>query len=1107
MKYFPFCFLLTVLLSSCNNKKQEQKEEGKKAEPLFSLLDPGQTGIQFVNQVLDNDELLLTHEYIYNGSGVAAGDINNDGLPDLFFSAVNLDNKLYLNKGNLVFEDITAKAGIFPRQALSTGVTMVDINCDGFLDIYVCRAGKFGAEARANLLYINNGNLTFTEKAKEYGLADQSSSNQATFFDFDNDGDLDMYLVNSPLDYATATTVLFKPDTERQWVSDRLYRNNGNNTFTDVTMKALTGNKAFGFNAAVIDINGDGWQDIYVTNDFLMPDFLYVNNRNGTFTESLSKYFKHTSNSSMGSQVADFNNDGLMDVYTLDMMAEDNFRQKMLRGPMGFDDFSLASTYGYGYQYMRNNLQLNNGNGTFSEIGQLSGVSNTDWSWTPLMEDFDNDGWKDLYVANGYRKDLTNLDYSRYFLDSINQHGGIGQFRHFYDLLKVVPSTPLRSYVYRNNGDLTFADKSAEWGLSETAFSNGSVAADLDNDGDMDIIVNNIDRPAFVYRNNARALNGNHYIEFILKGNGKNPEGVDACITLISGDSIQCKAFNPTSGYYSSVENKLHFGLGKQTVVPAVKIKWSDGSSQVLKNVNADQVVTLDRKNAVNEKDEKPAPAAALFKDVTRSSGVNYVHRENNFIDFKREPMLPQMFSKSGPCIAAGDLNGDGLDDFFAGAATGFAGSIFYQKPDGTFMHQQSAALEKDKKYEDTGALIFDADGDGDQDLYVVSGGNEFDASAAEYQDRLYINTGKGNLVRDEKALPEMHTSGSCVTAGDYDGDGDQDLFVGGRILPGSYPLAPRSYILQNNNGKFNDVTEAVCPELMHPGLVCAALWTDFNGDKKPDLIVTGQWMKISVFRNNNGKLVPSTSGSGLDSSDGWWNCLSAGDFDHDGDIDYIAGNLGLNSRIKAKPGEPACVYASDFDNNGSLDAIMCYYIQGKSYPIHSRDMLIDQMRPLRRKFLRYQTYATATIYDIFPKEQVDTATLLFSRTFSSSYIENLGNGNFKIRELPVGLQLAPVNAVICDDFDQDGNLDFVSVGNSYVTEVETGRYDASIGNFMKGDGKGNFIPVKVTDSGFFNDKDARSMVILKSRNKKLIIIGNNSDTLKIISTSGNTSD
>ena len=1104
MRRSRLLLLVVMSLAACKQTKKEQTESVVKTDPLFTLLSPEQTGITFTNQILDNDELVLTHEYIYNGSGVAIGDINNDGLPDLFFTAVNLNNRLYLNKGHMQFEDISVKAGILPRQALSTGVTMVDVNQDGFLDIYVCRAGKFAPEKRANLLYINNGNLTFTEKAKEYGLADQSSSNQATFFDYDNDGDLDMYLVNSPLDYSTATTVLFKPDLERENVSDRLYRNNGDHTFTDVTMKAGVDNKAFGFNAAVIDINHDGWQDLYVTNDFLMPDFLYVNNHNGTFTESLSKYFKHTSNSSMGSQVADFNNDGLMDVFTLDMLAEDNFRQKMLRGPMGFDDFSLASTYGYGYQYMRNNLQLNNGNGTFSEIGQLAGVSNTDWSWTPLFEDFDNDGWSDLFVANGYRKDLTNLDYSRYFLDSINKHGGIGQFKHIYDLLNAVPSTPLRHYIYKNNRDLTFTDKSVEWGLTEISYANGTASADLDNDGDLDLVVNNIDKAASVFENNARKQNANHYIQFRFRGDEKNPFGVDACVKIMQGDSIQCKIFNPTNGYYSGVENRIHFGLGNATVVEKVLVTWPDGSTESLQNVKADQLVVVDRKNAVAAvKSTGPAQAPALFTDISRLSGAAFTHQENNFIDFKREPLLPQMFSRTGPCIATGDLNGDGKDDFFIGGATGFGGAIYFQDHNGKFIRQNSAALEKDKKYEDTGAVLFDADGDGDADLYVVSGGNEFDSDSPQYQDRLYLNNGKGILVRDEDALPEMFTSGSCVTAGDYDGDGDPDLFVGGRIIPGKYPLAPRSYILNNNKGKFTDVTASVCRELLNPGLVCAALWTDYNGDKKVDLIVTGQWMKISLFKNENGVLVPSTENAGLENSDGWWNCIAAGDFDHDGDLDYAVGNLGLNSRIKATEKEPACVYASDFDGNGSLDAIMCYYIQGTSYPIHSRDMMIDQMRPLRKKFLRYQPYATATIYDVFTKEQVDTAKVLFSKTFSTSYIENLGNGKFKLKALPLRTQFAPVNAIVSDDFDGDGNPDLVMVGNSYETEVETGRYDASIGDFLKGDGKGNFIPVPVTQSGFFNDKNARSMKEVTLNGKKVLLIGNNNDAMKVLSVGG----
>ncbi|HKR03019.1 MAG TPA: VCBS repeat-containing protein [Bacteroidia bacterium] len=1098
---FAIAFILLFSFCSCNTPQEKEKSTEKQEAPkLFTLVSPSVTGVNFINKMVDNDEVMMTYEYRFNGCGVGVGDINNDGLPDLFFTAGNLDNKLYLNKGNMQFEDISEKAMIFKREAVSTGVCMADVNADGWLDIYVCRTGKFPPEQRANLLYINNGNQTFTERAKEYGLDDKSYSNQVAFFDCDNDGDLDMFLVNQPIDYTNANTLLLKADTQKTFVSDRLYRNNGNGTYTDVTIKAgVSSSNAFGFDVAVEDFNNDGYWDLYVTNDYLQPDYLYINNGNGTFTESLKKYMKHCPNSSMGSCIADYNNDGLPDVMIVDMMAEDNHRQKILKGSLGYDDFNIAKNNGGYYQYMRNQLQLNNGNGTFSEIGEMAGVSNTDWSWGPLFADLDNDGWKDLFIANGYRRDLTNLDFIHYYLDSINKMGGIGIFKHMYDLLNSLPESPVKNYALKNNRDLTFSKVSDEWGFTDLTYSNGAVYADLDNDGDLEIIINNTDQPAMIYKSNSRELSKNNYIQFKLKGDSKNTQRIGTTVKISTAEGEQVITYQPTQGFFSSVENRIYFGIGKDTIIQKAEIMWHGGFRQILENLPANQQVLVEKKNAQPFKKEKPVASEKLFADATQSSGIDFVHRENDFIDFKKEPLLPQKFSEPGPCLATGDVNGDKLKDFFIGGATGQAGALYIQKSNSTFSKQANPAFESDKMYEDAGATFFDADGDDDLDLYVASGGNEWDENSPEYQHRLYVNDGKGNFSRAKDTLPEIRTSSMCVAPNDFDKDGDMDLFVGGRIVPLKYPESPRSYILRNDKGKFTDVTEEICKELMYPGLVCNALWTDYNNDGYPDLIIAGQWMPVSVFKNENGKLKNITKGSGLDSSNGWWNYIAAGDFDHDGDMDYAVGNRGLNSRIKAKENEPACVYAKDFDNSGTLDAIMCYYIQGTSYPIHSRDMMTDQVRGLKKKFLRYRDYADATIYDVFPKAVVDSALILRAHTFASSYIENLGNGKFKITPLPLETQFSTVNSILVNDFDGDGNADLLLAGNDYSPEVETGRYDASIGIFLKSDGKGHFKNIPATLSGFFVDTYARDMKMISTQHGSLILVGNNNDRMKVI--------
>jgi len=1089
------CAFLTAVLAGagCGTGRQEIPAK------MFTVMPPDSTGIFFVNRLHDTPEVNATFEFRYNGCGVGVGDIDNDGLPDLFFTANDEKCRLYLNKGGMHFEDITESAGILPRQSLSTGVQMVDINADGFLDIYVCRTGPYDDPARrANQLYINNGDRTFTERAAEYGLDNTGYSNHSAFFDYDRDGDLDVYIVNGPLDNMRANDIKVRPDTDRVNVSDRLLRNEGDGTFRDVTFQAHVGNKAHGFNPLVIDINRDGWPDIYVSNDFIQPDYLYINNHDGTFTESMARYFMHMSASSMGCFAGDINNDGLPDIVEVDMMAEDNRRQKLLMGPMNYDQYDLAIKYGYQQQVMRNQLHLNNGDGTFSEIAHLAGMAHTDWSWTPLIGDFDNDGWNDLFISNGYRRDLTDMDYRTFLLDSINRSGGISRFRNVFEILNMLPATPLRNYFYRNRGDLSFENVSSTWVDDTTGFSNGAVYADLDGDGDLDIVVNNIDGFATVYRNNARQITGRHYIRLVLEGTGANRFALGSCIEVTTSAGTMSECNNQAQGYYSSLENAFHFGLGDDTVLARAVVTWPDGRVSVLENVGADRTVIVKYASA-----RLPAPAGMpadtrRFERLGTGTGIDFVHAENDFVDFKREPLLLQKNSVSGPCLARGDVNGDGLDDLFAGNAAGAPAALFLQRADGTFSRSNTALWEKEKDFEDTGALFFDADGDGDADLVVCGGGSEWEEGSERYRVRFYRNDGHGALRRDDSPLPVIHTSCEAVAGADIDGDGDTDLFIGGRVVPGKYPLAPRSYVLVNEHGAFADATARVCPALERPGLVMAAVWTDLDGNGQPDLVVAGHWMPLRLFINRGGILRESTADAGLDTTSGWWNSVAAADMDGDGDIDLVAGNLGLNARIKGTGREPVTMYVNDFDGNGNIDAVMCMHYQGVSYPVARRETMLDQVRMLQPKFTRYTPYANATIYDLFPREQVDQSTVLHATLFASCVFENKGSGRFTVRALPRSAQVAPVNAILCADYNGDGKTDMLMTGNCYGFDVESGRCDAFTGLLLEGDGAGHWTPVPSRLSGFHNQLDARSLVVLDVKGVPWIVTGNNNDSVRV---------
>lgn len=1104
-RVFAGMVLSFLLLVSCNS--------GSEQPPLFEAVSPEESGITFVNQIEENDTLnVIDYPYIYNGSGLGVGDVNNDGLKDLFFAGNMVENKLYLNKGKqqtFRFEDISKQAGIAINR-WCTGVAMVDINQDGHLDIYVSVANKFNREASRNLLFVNNGDdvPTFTEMAAAYGLDDDGYSTQAAFFDYDKDGDLDMYLLTNGMESFNHNNTRPKKVKGEGISNDKLYRNegmgaDGHPVFADVTEEAGILKEGYGLGITVNDINDDGWPDVYAANDFITNDLMWMNNGQRdsliTFSDKAPDYLKHQTHNGMGTDIADYNNDGLVDIIVLDMLPEDNQRQKTMLPKPNFEKFALTLDMNYTPQYMRNTLQLNNGKTpdggiSFSEIGQLAGIYKTDWSWSSLFADYDNDGYRDLLITNGYVRDVTDLDYIMY-QSSTSQFGTQDSKKAgVKELASNLKEAKIHNYVFKNKQDLTFEDKSEQWGISVPSFSNGTVFADLDNDGDLDLVMNNINDPAFVYENKAETK-GNHFLKIKLKGSAQNQAGLGAKLTLWYDGQQQYHYHTIYRGYKSSIDADPHFGLGQYTQLDSLWIVWPDGMRQKLQNVQADQTLTLAYADAVQQSLPENESSPTLLTKAQFTQELDYQHKENEFIDFRYQSLLPRMYSQDGPAIATGDINGDGLDDFYVGGAKDFTGKFFTQLADGSF---EEKALEDAVNSEDMGALFFDADQDGDNDLYVVSGGNEYHEKHEAYQDRLYLNDGQGNFSHAEQALPVMQSSGSCVVAADYDRDGDLDLFVGGRLRPQQYPLPPRSYLLRNDGGEFVDVTAEVAPALENIGLVTAALWTDYDNDGKADLMLSGEWMPITFLHNEGGSFKDATAETALPNTSGWWNSLLAGDFDHDGDMDYVVGNLGLNSKFKASEQEPVSIYVKDFDENNTIDPIMAHYIMGEEYPVPSRDALLGQIISLRRKFPRFEIYGQARFSDVFTEQELEGAYILKSRRMESSYLENLGNGRFNIWELPIEAQFSPIYGMLAEDINGDGHLDLLTVGNSYATETQTGHYDAGIGNVLLGNGKGGFTPLNMQQSGFFVDTDAKAVATIMGKDQTLnYLISSNNDSLK----------
>lgn len=1087
----------TVLFSCKPNA--EERTDLSPTQPLFENLPPERTGIRFKNTLTPDFDLnILEYNYFYNGGGVAAADFNQDGLTDLYFSGNQVPGKLYLNKGNFRFEEVTETAGLKTGN-WETGVAVADINQDGLPDLFISYAGYKDPNKRKHQLFINKGNNAagiplFEEEAEKYGLADTSYSTQTCFFDYDRDGDLDVLMINH---YQDKTNPNFpKPKEARRDAPSRarLYRND-NGHFTDISKSAGITEDGYGLGVCISDINQDGWPDIYISKDFIFDDALYINNKNGTFTESLQKYIQHTSRFSMGCDIADFNNDSYPDILTVDMLPDSNRRQKMMNGAMNNDRFNYALSLGYSPQYSRNMLQLNNGPDakgqySFSEIGQLAGIDKTDWSWSPLFADFDNDGWKDIFVSNGIPKDITNNDFISYRTDAIRNFPDYASLKK--DLLARIENlSPVEksNFLFRNEGGLSFSDQSLPWGLNHRGFSNGAVYADLDNDGDLDLVTNNLNNYPSVYKNNSDTRPGNHFIRVKLEG----PFSTGAIISVRCNGKKQFLEHNPVRGFQSSQDPVEHFGLGRDSIVDTLTVVWLDGKMQQLVDIKANQLFILDHKNALSRK-ERGGNSRTVFTDVTETAGIQFTQVEDPFEDFDFEPLLPHRFSREGPCLAIADTDGNGLEDVWIGGPRNIPGKLFLQQANGTFLSKNMS----DSGYEDAGGVFLDANGDKKPDLYVVSGGNEFNPDTRSYQDRLYINDGKGNFKRDTAALPKEFSSGSCVAAYDFNKDGAVDLFVGGMVVPGSYPLPPRSFILQNDGkGRFSDVTAQVCPELMNIGLVTSAIWSDFDHDGWTDLIVTGEWMPVTFFKNDHGKLKKWLNNPALDSSTGWWTCIAEGDFDGDGDMDYIVGNLGLNNKFHVSPQTPLSVYSKDFDGKGRVESILTYYLNGEECTVADRDQIAFMVPSIKKKFDTYEKFSASAFSGIFSREELKDATHLTATNFASVYLENKGNGKFEMTPLPIEAQFSSMQSIRVGDFDGDGKLDAVIAGNSFNPDFMTGRYDASRGLLLKGNGKDGFTPVPVGKSGISIPADGRATALIKIKNSICILAAINSGRLK----------
>lgn len=1067
--------------------------------PLFTAIPPEKTNIQFKNTLTESPAInIITYEYFYNGGGVAAGDFNNDGLVDLYFTSNQLPNKLYLNRGNWQFEDATKAAGVPGRRGWKTGVTVADVNGDGWLDIYLCYSGTVDRAYRANQLFINNGlnaqgQLTFTDQAKELGVADEGFSTHAAFFDFDRDGDLDLYVLNHNVKNLRNFDASFVKKMVDEDAGDRFYEN-VNGRFVDISRKAgiISNPLGYGLGLNIADVNNDGWPDMYVSNDYVEEDYLYLNNKNGTFTESLKTTLGHISNFSMGCDIADINNDGWLDIFTLDMLPEDNRRQKLLYAPDNYELYNNQVEHGFHHQLMRNMLQLNNGNGTFSEIGQLAGVSNTDWSWSALFADFNHDGHKDLFVTNGYGRDMINRDFVKFYADErLKFTQGKTEDRMF-TMLQGVPSTPTHNYLYVNTGNLAFVNRSLEDGFAEEDFAHGALYADLDNDGDLDLVVNRMNQFAGIYRNNTieNAAAG-HFLKIQLESTSANTAALGARVTVYTGSGAYTLENYPVHGFQSAMHIPLHFSF-PDAKVDSILVRWPNGDRQrIISNLETNRLIKLRYEPGKAQK----IPESTVFNPIfqTVEGLLSFQHSDEGYNDFKIQPLMLNMISYAGPRVAHADINGDQLDDVYLCGARDQAGALFTQRNDGSFALSEQPQFALDAAAEDCGAAFFDADGDRDLDLYVVSGGYSTGENEPALQDRLYLNEG-GKFVKKPNALPAKTLSESQVVPLDFDRDGDLDLFLAGRVVSGRYPESPGSYLLVNNGkGIFSDETATYAPVFSSLGLVTDARWADINGDQVNELLVSGEWMPLRAFSVNNGQFTDVSAQIFDQNRNGLWNTLHLADLDKDGDLDLVAGNWGTNSQLRATETEPATLYYGDFDNNGFTDPLLCYYVQGTSYPMASRDEMTDQIVSLRQRFPNYESYANATIKEVLTEEQLKKAQILSVNHLNTTFFENV-RGRLVARPLPVQANYAPVYGIATDDFDHDGHLDILLGGNVEQVRIKIGKMDANFGILLKGDGKGGFTYVPQSQSGLTIQGCVRDIAPINAPNggKKLLLGVNN---------------
>ena len=1107
--YISFVWLIvSVLSSSC--KRESDKH-------LFTLMPASVTHADFNNK-LDYERQLkskfnvYTFRNFYNGAGVALGDINNDGLIDIFMTSNMGTNKLYLNKGNFEFEDISKKAGI-EGKGWSTGVSFADVNGDGLIDIYVCKSGNEDGVVYHNELFINNGDLTFTEKAKEYGI-DESSGNstEGVFFDYDKDGDLDLFLLkNFPQAIGSFDLKNNQRNVRDSVGGDKLFRNDGDK-FTDVSASAgIFGSSiGFGMGVSVGDVNQDGWMDIYVSNDFFERDYMYINNHDGTFKETLVDMIKSTPISSMGSDMADLNNDHYPEIFATDMLPEHNDRLKTKTTFEDWANYKSNVDNGYWHQFTRNVLQLNNGDGTFSEIGRMAGVNATDWSWGALIFDLDNDGMKDIFVANGIYKDLTDQDFIQYFSNrDMVMKIVSGNKVDYKTLIDGIPSVKIPSYAFKNMGNYKFQNMAQQWGLGTPGFSNGAAYGDLDNDGDLDLVVNNVNLPMSIYRNETdHQLPDNHYLKVILKGEGMNTQAIGAKVTAKNKGKFVYLEQMPMRGYLSTVDPRPNLGLGPLTMIDSLIVNWPDDRTTILTNVKTNQTLTLYQKDAmkmsyhvvdsVNSRHD-------YFVNISKEHRIDFVHKESDFNDFEREPLLFHMMSTEGPHMCKGDVNGDGLDDIYVCGAKGQPGAFFIQQKNGTFVSVDKALFEEDKISEEIDCAMFDADGDGDLDLYVASGGNEFPESSSALSDRLYINDGKGNFTKSSQILPAgKYESTSCVRPADFDKDGKTELFVGIRLKPFAYGVPVNGYILKSDNkGQLTNITSKVAPELLGIGMIRDMLWEDVDGDGDLDMIIAGDWMPLKVFINDNGKFTEKKDAFGSLKTQGWWSCLGAGDFNGDGHVDFIAGNHGLNSRFKASPEKPVSMYVNDFDLNGTIEQIICTYDGDKSYPLALKHDLVKQIPSLAEKYPKYAMFKDQQITDIFTPEQLKNSIRLDADLLETSLFINDGTGHFTRKALPLEVQFSPVYAISVGDYNHDGNLDILLGGNLYNVKPEVGRYDASYGSFLIGDGHGDFRYMPAKESGFQLDGEIRDIKEVKTSKGNIIVVARSNDSLEVFKEQG----